>query len=177
MSAHLPNKSYAIDQAHLRRARNLARQSGCSVITELEYLHSGTSEELVEHLGKLFGMRPLSIEAMQVLSPAYDLLPLALARRWQCLLFRHADNGALIGVIADPFDPDLQLWLNGQAHSAVVMCLASTADLQKYLQLASGEEIVVNQACRNDDRLAAQNAANLECITIAEDLLRRVMQH
>lgn len=177
MSAHLPNKPFAIDQAHLRRARNLARESGCSVITELEYLHTGTSEELVEHLGKLFGMKPVGAKEMQALSPAYDLLPLVLARRWQCLLFRNVSNGVLIGVIADPFDPDLQLWLNSQARSAVIMCLASSIDLQGYLQRSNGEGIVSTPAFYNCKRLTAYGDESAESLNIAGDLLRRVMRY
>ena len=176
MSAHLPNKPFAIDQAHLRRARNLARESGCSVIAELEYLHTGTSEELVEHLGKLFGMKAVNANELLALSPAYDLLPLALARRWQCLLLRHPQSGALIGVIADPFDPDLQLWLNSQARSAVVMCLASTADLQDYLNRANGEGSAFTHPHLHRDKFSIPDDATAECTEITRALLKRVMR-
>jgi len=177
MSAHLPNKPFAIDQAHLRRARNLARESGCSVITELEYLHTGTPEELVEHLGKLFGMKPVGTKDLLALTPAYDLLPLALARRWQCLLFRNAGSGALVGVIADPFDPDLQLWLNGQARSAIIMCLASTTDLQDYLHRANGEGTVFTHPHLHRNKFLTQEDITAECNDIARALLRRVMKY
>lgn len=176
MSEHLPNKPFAVDQAHLRRARNLARESGCSVISELEYLHTGTSAELVQHLGKLFGMQPLSIGEMQALSPAYDLLPLALARRWQCLLFRNISNGLVMGVIADPFDPDLQLWLNSQARCAVIMCLASTADVQGYLELSNGTGTVSLPGRHHRNRLRGQSDASTDAMRIAGDLLGRVMR-
>ncbi len=177
MNAQHPNKPFAIDQAHLRRARNLARESGCSVITELEYLHTGTSKELVEHLAKLFGMKPVGLQEMQALTPAYDLLPLSLARRWQCLLFRNVSNGVVIGVIADPFDPDLQLWLNSQAHSAVIMCLASTSDLQYYLRGSNGEGIVAAKAHDQHDQMFSQNNLSMQSQDIAGDLLRRVMRY
>jgi general secretion pathway protein E len=123
---------FGIDQAHLRRARNRARESGRSVMAELEHLNSNTSDELVRQVAKLFGMTPIYECGLSELTPAFDLLPLTLAHRWQCLLFRDAYS-TLFGVLADPFDPDLQLWLNTQARGAVLMRLASSKTLQNYL--------------------------------------------
>ena len=139
MSPPSPNKPFVIDQAHLRRARNLARESGRSVIAELEHLHNGTSTELVQQLASLFGMMALDRDGLRALTPAFDLLPLGLARRWRCLLLREPD-GTLLGVLADPFDPDLQLWLNSQARGAVLMRLTGSADLQRYLATHAGDE-------------------------------------
>lgn len=137
MTPQPPSKPFAIDQAHLRRARNLARQSGRSVIAELEQLNNGSSEDLVLHLAKLFGMGAVTMAGLRAMVPAFDLLRLPLARRWGCLLMREAD-GTLVGVLSDPFDPDLQLWLNSQAHGAVLMRLASSTDLQAYLSRQDG---------------------------------------
>lgn len=137
MTPQPPSKPFVIDQAHLRRARNLARQTGRSVIAELEHLNNGSAEDLVLQLAKLFGMNALTQDGLQALTPAFDLLGLALARRWGCLLMREAD-GTLVGVLSDPFDPDLQLWLNSQAHGAVLMRLASSGDLQDFLARHDG---------------------------------------
>jgi hypothetical protein len=132
MSTPPPDQPFVLDQSHLRRARNLARESGSTVIAELERLHDGTPAELVRQLARLFGMAPIDLPAMRSLQPAIELLPVLMARRWGCLLLREAD-GALLGVLADPFDPDLQLWLNGQARGTVLMRLCSNLDLQTYL--------------------------------------------
>jgi hypothetical protein len=125
------NKSIAVDHLQLRRARNQARQSGRPVIVELESLNTGTPDELVHQLAILFGMTAIDVDGLTNVAPAFDLLPLSLARRWRCALMRQGD-GALIGVLADPFDPDLQLWLNNQARGPILMCIASSADLQNY---------------------------------------------
>ncbi len=135
-----PSKPFVIDQAHLRRARNLARQTGRSIIAELEQLNNGSAEDLVLQLAKLFGMGAVTMAGLHALVPAFDLLRLPLARRWGCLLMREAD-GTLVGVLSDPFDPDLQLWLNSQAHGAVLMRLASSSDLQSYLTRHDGHVI------------------------------------
>lgn len=137
MTPQPPSKPFVMDQAHLRRARNLARESGRSVIAELEALNNGSAADLVLQLAKLFGMSAVTIDGLQTMVPAFDLLGLALARRWGCLLMREAD-GTLVGVLSDPFDPDLQLWLNSQAHGAVLMRLASSSDLRNFLARGDG---------------------------------------
>ena len=137
MTPQPPSKPFVIDQAYLRRARNLARQTGRSVIAELEQLNNGSAEDLVLQLAKLFGMNAVTLTGLHAMTPAFDMLGLALARRWGCLLMRQSD-GTLVGVLSDPFDPDLQLWLNSQAHGAVLMRLASSADLQAYLTRHDG---------------------------------------
>ncbi len=170
-----PNKPFVIDQAHLRRARNLARESGRSVIAELEHLHNGSSEELVAQLAALFGMAAVNHAGMAALTPAFDLLPLALARRWRCLLLREPD-GTLIGVLADPFDPDLQLWLNSQARGAVLMRLTSSIDLQQFLASQPGTEAPARLPPSAADGDAAENIPNDMAQEVARDLLLRAMR-
>ena len=173
MSPPPPSKPFVIDQAHLRRARNLARESGRSVIAELEHLHNGTSAELVQQLAALFGMVALDRDGLHALTPAFDLLPLGLARRWRCLLLRETD-GTLVGVLADPFDPDLQLWLNSQARGAVLMRLTGSADLQRYLATHAGNEppgVSIEPGAPDEDGQASEGA-----IDAARELLQRAMR-
>ena len=113
MSSTPQGQPVTIDQAHLRRVRNLARESGRTVLAELEHLNNGTPEALVQQLALMFGMTAIDLTGLLGMTPAFDLLPLALAQQWHCMLLRDAD-GILSGVLADPFDPDLQLWLNNQ---------------------------------------------------------------
>ena len=171
-----PNKPFAIDQAHLRRARNLARESGRSVIAELEHLNNGSSDELVAQLAALFGMAAVDHRGMSALTPAFDLLPLVLARRWRCVLLREPD-GTLVGILADPFDPDLQLWLNSQARGAVLMRLTSSGELQKFLSSQPGAELAVPSL----PSAAAIDAADDDepsgiVQDVARDLLLRAMR-
>lgn len=179
MTLQPPSKPFVIDQAYLRRARNLARQTGRSVIAELEQLNNGSAEDLVLQLAKLFGMNAATMEGLQGMVPAFDLLGLALARRWGCLLMREAD-GTLVGVLSDPFDPDLQLWLNSQAHGAVLMRLASSSDLQMFLARHDGS---VSAGAPNTSvaptgvPLQSVDAELLaESVEVTRQLLRRAMR-
>jgi len=54
--------------------------------------------------------------------PAFELLPLAQALARHCVLLRSPDGAhqhRLIGVLADPFDLDLQTWLSSRAKASV----------------------------------------------------------
>lgn len=185
-----PSKPFAIDQAHLRRVRNLARESGRSVLEELEHMNNGTSEELVQQLALMFGMAAIDLPSLLTMTPAFDVLPLTLAQQWRCMLLRDAD-GVLSGVLADPFDPDLQLWLNNQARGAVLMRIASSTDLRAYLHswalherksedLPSPSRGLV--ASRKPDGEAqplgtpADDAATGQMLAMTRDVLRRAMR-
>lgn len=190
MSRTPPSQPITIDQAHLRRVRNLARESGRTVLAELEHLNNGTSEALVQQLALMFGMTAIDLTGLLSMTPAFDLLPLNLAEQWRCMLLRDAD-GILSGVLADPFDPDLQLWLNNQAHGTVLMRIAASTDLRSCLTTWASHG-------RNDDGLPAslrglpdtghaegnsrgsqgstKDAATKQMLALTRDVLRRAMR-
>ena len=68
--------------------------------------------------------------------PAFDLLPLAQALSRHCVLLRGLDD-VVTGVIADPFDLDLQTWLSARAGATAAAPLhtrlALQSDIQAYL--------------------------------------------
>lgn len=177
MNQQPPSKPFVMDQAHLRRARNRARESGRTVIAELERLNNGTSHELVQQLSRLFGMTAVDREGLHALSPAFDMLPLPLAQRWQCMLFRDA-SGALSGVLADPFDPDLQLWLNSQARGTLLMRLASTLDLRDYLEAAERSFTAPSATAPDpyDVYDSIEPDGDPVVMEVATDVLRRAMR-
>ena len=190
MSRPPPSQPFTINQAHLRRVRNLARESGRSVLAELEHLNNGPSESLVQQLALMFGMTAIDLAGLLNMTPAFDLLPLSLAEQWRCMLLRDAD-GILSGVLSDPFDPDLQLWLNNQARGPVLMRIASSTDLRSCLATWAAHE-------RNADGLTsasrglvasvrspgemhsraepADDAATEQMLALTRDVLRRAMR-
>lgn len=193
MSRQPPGQPVTIDQAHLRRVRNLARESGRSVLAELEHLNNGTSDILVQQLAVMFGMTAIDLTGLLRLMPASDLLPLPLAQQWQCMLLRDTD-GIISGVLADPFDPDLQLWLNNQAHGTVLLRIASSTDLRSCLatwasqasQASTGDgppslsrELPASLPAQDSNQApgeAVEDAATRQMLALTRDLLRRAMR-
>jgi general secretion pathway protein E len=129
------------DPALLARARSQSRQSQRSLVEELEALSGQEPRQIVRQLAEPFGLTVMETLEMFGQKPAFDLLPLALALARHCVLLRRSDDsdagGLLTGVIADPFDLDLQTWLAAQAGCTAArplhLRLALAADIQAYL--------------------------------------------
>jgi general secretion pathway protein E len=126
----------SLDGAMLARARAQSRQSRRSLVEELQGLSSLEPREIVGLLAEPFGLTVMETPEMFGQQPAFDLLPLAQALARHCVLLRD-DDKRLTGVIADPFDLDLQTWL--QAHAGATAAaplhlrLALQSDIQAYL--------------------------------------------
>jgi general secretion pathway protein E len=124
------------DAALLTRARAQSRQSQRSLVDELQALSGQEPRQIVRQLAEPFGLTVMETLEMFGQQPAFDLLPLALALARHCVLLRDA-AGLLTGVIADPFDLDLQTWLAAQAGCTAArplhLRLALAGDIQAYL--------------------------------------------
>jgi general secretion pathway protein E len=158
-----------IDVALLQRARHQAKQSNRSLITELEVLTAASARDMVLAMATSFGMDVLETAQMLALTPAFDLLPLSKAMQRGCVLLRTA-AAQLIGVIADPFDADLQTWLTTRAAAPVVYCLALQADIQAYLSKQEESVRAVDTLVSNADDGAhgGKTAAVLSFVSLSE---------
>ncbi|MBQ5950300.1 type II/IV secretion system protein [Massilia sp. ST3] len=162
-----------LDAAMLARARAQARASQRGLVAELEALTGQDARQLVRALAAPFAMPVMETADMLALAPAFDLLPLAQALSRHCVLLR-APNGRLTGVLADPFDLDLQTWLGAQARATLRapldLCLALQADIQAYLskqeESARAVDSLVGGA--GDARRDAKTAAVLSFATVSE---------
>jgi type II secretory ATPase GspE/PulE/Tfp pilus assembly ATPase PilB-like protein len=125
-----------LDAALLARARAQSRQSRRSLVEELQGLSGLEPREIVRLLAEPFGLSTMETPEMFGQQPAFDLLPLAQALARHCVLLRD-DAKHLTGVIADPFDLDLQTWLQAQAGATAAsplhLRLALQSDIQAYL--------------------------------------------
>ncbi|GAB3371154.1 GspE/PulE family protein [Massilia agri] len=125
-----------LDPGLLARARALAKASRRGLVAELEGLTGQEPRQIVRELAAPFGLPVMETAAMLALAPAFDLLPLAQAMSRHCVLLRDG-AGRLSGVLADPFDLDLQTWLGAQARATprnpLALSLALQSDIQAYL--------------------------------------------
>jgi general secretion pathway protein E len=127
------------DPELLARARAQSRQSQRSLVEELQALSGLDARQIVRHLAEPFGLTVMETLEMFGQQPAFDLLPLAHAMARNCVLLRQPSDagGLLTGVIADPFDLDLQTWLAAQAGCTAArplhLRLALAGDIQAYL--------------------------------------------
>ena len=121
-----------IDSTVLHRARHKSVQSHQSFFTALESLTQAEPRELLRALAATFGLEVMETSEMLKLKPAFDVLQLSKAMQSKCALLRTPDQ-KLIAVISDPFDVDLQTFLETRAVDGVEYYLALLADIEAYL--------------------------------------------
>jgi general secretion pathway protein E len=161
------------DSALLARARSQSRQSQRSLVEELQALSGQEPRQIVRQLAEPFGLTVMETAEMFCQQAAFDLLPLALALARHCVLLRDG-RGQLTGVIADPFDLDLQTWLAAQAGATSArplhLCLALGADIQAYLgkqeESARAVDTLVGEG--TDARRDGKTAAVLSFASVSE---------
>ncbi|HEY5801339.1 MAG TPA: ATPase, T2SS/T4P/T4SS family, partial [Burkholderiaceae bacterium] len=124
--------SAPLDTAVLQRARAAAQLSQRTLIDELSALTGQEPRSLMAALAQPFELALFETADMLALAPAFDLLPLSKAMQRHCALLR-LPTGALLGVVHDPFDSDLQTWLEAHARGPLEYRLALPADIQAYL--------------------------------------------
>jgi len=143
-----------------------ARAGGARFLESLEAQCAGPAE-LVARLAASAGCRVATLEEMQSLAPAFDLLPFAEAQARECLLFRDAGGGLLL-VQADPFDRAPRAFAEELAGAALEPRLAHRSEIAAWL--ARQEETL-----RAMDGLAALREGGAGAALDAEDLsLRRI---
>jgi general secretion pathway protein E len=127
-----PPLPMALDAELLGKARALAAQSRRTIMAEIETLTGAGPRQVVQAVAALLGMPVAETAQMYTWTPAFDLLPLPRAMQRHCVLLQSHES-TLIGVIADPFDTDLQTWIETQAGTRIAFHVALQADIQAYL--------------------------------------------
>jgi len=161
------------DAALLARARAASRASQQSLVAELEAASGLEPRQIVRALAQPFGLSVMETAEMLSQAPAFDLLPLTQALARHCALLRGLD-GALTGVIADPFDLDLQTWLATQAGASagapLHTRLALQSDIQAYLskQEESARAVDTLAPGSSEGRRDGKTAAVLSFSSVSE---------
>ena len=157
----------------LARARAASRASHQSLVAELEAASGLEPRQVVRALARPFGLSVMETAEMLSQAPAFDLLPLTQALARHCVLLRGLD-GALTGVIADPFDLDLQTWLATQARASAATPLhtrlALQSDIQAYLSKQEESARAVDTLAPGsvDARRDGKTAAVLSFASVSE---------
>jgi len=162
-----------VDAALLARARSQSLAAQRALVPELEAMTGLDARQIVQALAQPFGLAVMETAEMLSLAPAFDLLPLAQALARHCALLR-APDGRLTGVIADPFDVDLQTWLGTRARATAAapleLRLALQSDIQAYLSKQEESARAVDTLVANvgDARRDGKTAAVLSFASVSE---------
>ncbi len=153
----------------VRRARAQAQAARRTLLAQLAEACSCHEDAVLARLAELFALQATDTLRMRTGQAAFDLLPLARAQQKSALLMRI--DGTLVGVVSDPLDLSLQLWLEAQAGEPLEFRLASQADISAYL---SGQEATMRaldsiDAASTTSHSAGHHVEMLSLQAISED--------
>jgi len=166
--AALAGARFSPEQVHA--ARSAAQLSQRPAVDLLEEQSALEPQRFVQVLGTTLQYPVAAMDELRRMTPAFDLLPFAEALERECLPMRE-DNGALVLVIGDPFDIDLQAWAEQRVSVRFSWRLAHRADVAAYF--ARHEETLhamdsLLPSGEHDSR-GESGAADLSFKTISED--------
>ncbi|GAB4058528.1 GspE/PulE family protein [Uliginosibacterium sediminicola] len=129
-------RSTAIDVELIKRARAAAQASGRPVMAELEVLSGIESRALLGAVAAHFRYQVIETAEMLDLDAAFDVIPLARAQQRGVVVLRQRGNAArnaLLAAVADPFDQDLQIWVDSLVGRNLEYRVALASDIHAFL--------------------------------------------
>ncbi|MBI3902529.1 MAG: type II/IV secretion system protein [Nitrosomonadales bacterium] len=116
----------------IRDARAKAAQTHRSATEILESLVGLESPEFVAALGELLHYPTFSADGLNELTQSFDALSFPKSSELACLALRN-ENDDLIVIMSDPFNLEVQTWLEQHIQSDFSWGLAHRSDIEAYL--------------------------------------------
>ena len=142
MSPHpITTISHAVTESHtasrissntLQTARAEAAHTRRRLVEVLEEKLGVPPGVFTTSLGLTLHYPVVAMEQLQLMKPAFDLLPFSIAQQKNCVAFRD-DAGALRLVTGDPFLHGLNAWAEDAMPGPFIWSLAHTADVTAFL--------------------------------------------
>ncbi|MFT3737034.1 MAG: hypothetical protein QM776_18820 [Rhodocyclaceae bacterium] len=153
----------------IKRARASAQASGRPVMAELEVLSGIEPRSLLRGVAEHFRYSVIETAEMLDLEPVFDVMPLARAQQRGAILLRrsgtHGRNG-LVAAIADPFDQDLQIWIDNLVGANVDYRIALASDIHAYLTKQEESMRAMDNLLANGE-MGTGDAKSLESLSFA----------
>ena len=156
--------------AQVHSARIEARQARRACVEVLQEQCGLDPQRFVRALAATLHYPAAAMEDLRRMAPAFDVLPFAEAMERQCLALRD-QNDALVLVMGDPFDSDLQAWAEQRVPARFSWCLAHSADVAAYLARHEETLRAMDGLLPSGDRDASARSAatDLSFKSISED--------
>lgn len=142
---------HALSNELIQNARRIAHTSNRSVINALEELTGLEPRVLIQSVAATFSCKVLETHEMLAMSPAFDVVGLALSIKKQCVVLRDG-NQELLVVLSDPFDVNILPWLSTKIGSPFSCALTLTGDLLAYLSKQEESVRAVDQIIAEESK-------------------------
>lgn len=152
-----------LDLVHLRTVA----AAGESPVVALASLQSISPRDAAKALADALGLPCMDSQQLEHFRPDWRLLPLATAQQRLCVLARsvQADSAPLTGLLADPFDDDLQLQMRHLAAGPLQLAIAAPDDIRAFVQHWEQSERAIDIVAV--DPASAQASAHVETLSFA----------
>lgn len=122
----------SLTSEELRRANKDAKHLGRQLAEVIETDYSLTPAEVMNELGQAFRYPVFDIQALNHYTPAFDLLAFAEVARRECMVLRD-EQGNLAAAFCNPFNADVQAWMEAHTAGSYRWHLVHPADFSAYL--------------------------------------------
>jgi len=159
-----------LTQTIIQKAQIVSKTSKRPIMNEIETLAQMDARQVVEAVSKLLGWLVIETFEMHKLSPAYDLLPLSKSMQRNCLLMRDGDQ-VMVGIVSDPFDVDLSLWLETQAKGPISYRLALPSDISAYISKSEASAKAMDHIEKDsvDGSIESKKTSSLSFASISDN--------
>ncbi len=132
LDSNLDNKTAMIPPATLQKARLDAERSHRHLVEVLGDMMEQEQSVVVQALGQTFHYPVLSMDDLNRLTPAFDVIDFASANERESVAFRN-ETGQLVIVFGNPFDVKLQSWAEDNIPESFTWHLVHPSDISAFL--------------------------------------------
>ena len=164
-----PASTITLDAALIGQARIKARQSGRTVMAELQEAVGASEPDFFAALAESLDMRTLTMMQMHELQMASEVMDFKEMLRRGCALLR--DGQVLLLIMSDPFNDALRQWADARITVSYVECLALRGDLEAWFsRQESGMRAMESLVAPQDNAAAdSESVEELSYKGISED--------
>lgn len=159
----------------IKAARMLALQTGKAVIEVLQADSDLDTETFSKSIASLWQLKHFNMQEMHALVPDYQHIQYPESAKRKCIVLKSGEFNNEIEifwvVLADPFDMDLQTWIQAKLPNSYELAIASQQDITALLnQHESSMRAMDDMVERADDQLSfKQNIEDLSLARISAD--------
>ncbi|MDE2349386.1 MAG: type II/IV secretion system protein [Gammaproteobacteria bacterium] len=146
-----------------------AEETRASPLDVLRSMAGFSGRDVARGLAALLDYRYVGGDELAGLSPSFDLLPAAEATRRRCFVSRV--NGAILAVLADPFNTTLRGWLEIRIAEPIEWALADADDIAELIVRHAESLRAIDSVLPDAEAHGGlcANLDNLSYVSISED--------
>lgn len=160
-----PDKSL-IKKSDFIELQNFATTHNLSWVDALSRRNNISTQEALEQIANFCGLQAWTYEKLHLCKPRFDLWPLSLAEKTQCVFIEAGLDQQLHVLYTSPFNHDLTSRIERVSTQALIHGLTTDKDLQAYLRLQESQHRAIDQISNASNNISA-TSEKIEILSLA----------